>query len=134
MAGASKRRYQRSDIGRADSKDLYMSISSINPVVDCPARKDADFNAPSDGICFGVIGIIARERTDLFEQINESITLRSWQGVQESDHLKVNEESILHRERLFGMPFLQVVQFDPMIWITVVNFSGQLLPELFILR
>ena len=44
-----------SDIGRPDREDFHMPISAINPVVDRPVRKDADFHASPDSIGFMVI-------------------------------------------------------------------------------
>ena len=60
VMGRAKRRESEaqsgiSDISRPDSEDFHMPISIVNPVVNRPLRKDADFHTSPDSIGFVVI-------------------------------------------------------------------------------
>lgn len=54
-------------------------------------------------------------------------------GVQDTDCFQIDEEAVVHAIRLVRISLLQVIQFNPVSRILVIDFAGQLVLELSVL-
>ena len=109
-------------IRRFDGQNFDVPIREIDPVMNRVSGDDTDFNAPADLIVFVRIGILIRCRTQPDEMIEQASSSFLLQGIEKGNHFEIDEEPVIHEPALFGITLLQLIEFDPVRRILIVDF------------
>jgi hypothetical protein len=93
--------------------------------MDGVARENADLDAATAGIAFMVVSILIWRRTQAGEVAEQARPHFLGNRVEDSDHLQIDEQPIFHEAGLLGIPLLQLIEFDPMRGVSILDFPGQ---------